>query len=248
MNLVNCKGCGNQVSPQASSCPRCGHPIARSGAASSSGLSTVLMLVLLCGLGFGAYNYLLSPTSRGTVNAIASANRGADRPLDRSRAYRCGHDVPRTGWRECCAVRSVDHPPDRHGRTPFQLLDLCRGRPAHHPPRRHMERGVSRVELHHLGGMGRVPRPGMWEPESSPTTRSSTSRSRTRRSWTRTSEQPYSQSSRSAPTDRAIGKCRSCGPLVVSIAPLVHSSRAACAGGACCCDGRYLLRRHPPNP
>jgi hypothetical protein len=111
MNLVNCKGCGNQVSPQASSCPRCGHPIARSGAASSSGLSTVLMLVLLCGLGFGAYNYLLSPTSRGTVNAIASATGVPIVPwIDRAHTAADTMFRGPDGENVARSVRSITHP------------------------------------------------------------------------------------------------------------------------------------------
>ena len=51
MKLKPCKACGNQVSPSAKSCPKCGQPIRTGNGLKNAGLLLLIAGVIVGGLG-----------------------------------------------------------------------------------------------------------------------------------------------------------------------------------------------------
>ena len=62
MALIKCKECGNQVSPKAQSCPRCGARVARKPMGCGTLIAAVLLGAIVLGLGTSLIGPKTSPS------------------------------------------------------------------------------------------------------------------------------------------------------------------------------------------
>jgi len=74
MALVKCAVCANEVSDNAASCPKCGHPIA-TAKPRSSGHATLAVLLGIgaCWLWFGAHLYFIFPMDSAIFGGVLLA-------------------------------------------------------------------------------------------------------------------------------------------------------------------------------